>query len=212
MGSVGVGHLPPPPPLPGFSGHAHTPAVCMAPLLHSPAPPLSVSASAPPPFWPSFSSASSFPPSASTVQGSAGVHGLGVGHPLSSGVPPVTPYPSAPSTSAAPPPAADWPPAGALAYDPHDFYSSLPRTDTFVNTDDHLPEEDLPHVDPSTPLISLDSFCSEYRRMVEYTVYAVSFHKLLTLLRWLSSRLSLLRLLSLIPLSPLIGLSMCALP
>ena len=84
------------------------------------------------------------------------------------GVPRFTPYSSAPSTSTTPPPAGDWPPPNAPAYDPHDYYSSLPRTDYFADPDDRMPDEDHPPLDPSAPPISLDSFRSEYRRMIEY--------------------------------------------
>ena len=79
LDSLGTIPLPSSAP-PSFPSQAHTPAVGLAPPPHSPAPPLSVPATAPPPFWPSFSAASS-------VQGLAGIHGLGAGYPLSSFVP-----------------------------------------------------------------------------------------------------------------------------
>ena len=91
-----------------------------------------------------------------------------MGYPLSSGVPPVPPYPL---------PLPPLPrlslqltghPLVLLRMTRMIFYSSLPRSDTFAVLDDRLPEEDHPHVDPSAPPISLASFRSEYRRMVDY--------------------------------------------
>ena len=38
------------------------------------------------------------------------------------------------------------------------------------DSDDHMPDDDHPYVDPSAPSLSLDSSLSEYRRMVEYIV------------------------------------------
>ena len=93
-GPVGAGPFPSSTPS-RFPSQAHTPAVSFAPP-----PPLSVSAPArPPPFWTSFSAASASQASFSSSQGSAGVHGLGMGYPLSTGVPTVPPYSSAPSAS-----------------------------------------------------------------------------------------------------------------
>ena len=150
VGSVGAGPFPPS-ATPFFPGLAHPPAFGFAPSSRSPAPPPSVSAPAPPPpTWPSFSAASSLP-SSSSVQGSAGVQGLGVGYPLSSGVPPFPQYQST-YTAYPAPPAADWPPASAPAYGQHAFASSIPRAEDFADPDERLPDEDHAPLVPSTPL------------------------------------------------------------
>ena len=103
----------------------------------------------------------------SSFQGSAGVPGLGVGVPLFSGAPPFPSCPSAPSASGAPQLAAGWLPATAPAYDPHAFPSAPPPSDPLSDSNERYPDDDHPPFDPSSPL-SLDSFRSKYRRMVEY--------------------------------------------
>ena len=91
-----------------------------------------------------------------------------MGVPLSSEVPPFPSYPSGPCASGAPQPVAGWPPATAPAYDPHAFPSALPPSDPLSDSDERYPDDDHPLFDPSAPPLSLDSFRSEYRRMVEY--------------------------------------------
>ena len=90
-----------------------------------------------------------------------------MGVPLSSsGVPPFPAYPSAPSASA-PTPAAAWPPSSAYA-DPHAFLYAPPHADPLSNSEERSPDADQPSFDLSAPPLSLDSFRSEYQRMMEY--------------------------------------------
>ena len=80
------------------------------------------------------------------------VLGLDVGVPPSSGVPPPPLGSSAAHAYAAP--ASAWPPA----YPP----------DPLADDDDCFPGEVHDPLDPSAPPLSLDSACSEYRRMIGY--------------------------------------------
>ena len=142
------------PPLPGFLLPAYTASSSFLPSssafssgsLSAPAPPI------PPPF---------------PIQGSAVVHGLGVGVPSSSGVPPFPPYSSAATAFSAPASSA-WPPAAAYPYDLLASAAPPPHEDPLDDADERFPEDEHLPLDPSAPPLSLDSTRSEYRRMVEY--------------------------------------------
>ena len=96
------------------------------------------------------------------------VHGFGVGVPSSSGVPP-SPYYSSAATAYAASAPSSWHPSST--YPPDPFASAAPHAsiDPLADEDERFPDDDdQSPLDPSAPPLSLDSACSEYRRMIEY--------------------------------------------
>ena len=162
-GSLGAGPVPSSAPL-RFPSQAHVPppGFPLAPSSLAPPDPLSSASSAPP-----FSFSATFVPP-SSFQGSSVVPGLGVGYPLSSGVPSFPPYSPGPFAPAAPPSTPAWPPAAAPTFDPHAYPSAVPPSDPLSDSDDRFPDEAHPPLDPSAPLISLDSSRSECRHMFDF--------------------------------------------
>ena len=89
-----------------------------------------------------------------------------MGVPPSSGVPPPPLGLSAATAYAHPAPASAWP----SAYQPDPYVPSAPlgSSDPLADDDDRFPGDVPDPLDPSAPPLSLDSACSEYRRMIDY--------------------------------------------
>ena len=99
--------------------------------------------------------------------------GVGISPSASSGVPPFYSFTaSAPSASASALPCSVLAPTSpgfsSAPPPPASFSASPPASDLYSGSDDHLPDEDSPFVDPSGAPLPSDAFRAEYRGMIKY--------------------------------------------